>query len=98
MIQIKGQDLLTLDVIAGNIYEITYDQISALNIFNYTEGSLFISNKEDCDFKFEDNVGNFLTIGSGNGFNNILFYMNGENKIYLKPDANGYISMFRKLW
>lgn len=96
MTEYKGQQAMSISVSAGDVICINYDLISSLNIVNLTEGAIFVS--EENDFEVSNNVGNFLTITDGNSYNEYFFYKNKKNKIYIKSDANGIVSVVRKQW
>lgn len=96
MITVKGNNVLTINVKAGDIVAIEYDKIAVANIVNYTDGSIFVS--ENNDFKLENNVGKYLTITDGNSYNEYVFYKSGKNTVYIKNDADGYICVVRKIW
>lgn len=97
MIEITdGKQCISVKVKAGDIISITYNQVESINISNYTDGSIFVS--EENDFTFNNSVGNFLTITDGNSYNEYLFYKSGKNTIYIKCDADGVISIMRKQW
>lgn len=93
---IKGEQCLTINIKAGEIYPIEYTNIAIADIVNYTEGVIFVS--EENDFTFTDNVGKFLTITDGNTYNSYIFYKSGKNTLYIKADADGYVCIMRKLW
>ena len=97
MIEIlNGKQCHSIKVKAGDIISITYDQVESVNISNYTDGSIFVS--EENNFTYDNNIGNFLTITDGNCYNEYVFYKSGKNTIYIKCDADGVISIIRKLW
>lgn len=97
MIEIlNGKQCHTIKVKSGDIIAITYNQVESINIINYTDGSIFVS--EQNNFTFENNIGDFLTITDGNSYNEYIFYKSGKNTIYIKCDADGVISIIRKVW
>ena len=93
---IKGENALTLDMSAGDIYPIEYDNIATATIANYTEDGIYVS--ENSDFEFVNNIGKFMTIGSGAAYNDYIFYKNGKNTLYIKALTDGYVSIVRKRW
>ena len=94
--EIKGDLTLTINIKAGDIYAVKYNKTAMLNIVNYTDGAIFISEKPN--FDYIDNVGNFLTVTDGNSYNDYMFYKKGENTLYIKADADGYVCLVRKQW
>lgn len=88
--------VLTIQVKAGDVITVEFTSVAAVNIINYTDGSIFVS--EDNDFNTIDGVGKYLTITDGNCYNEYLFYKSGANKIYIKVDADGFICVIRKIW
>lgn len=94
--KVKGELVLTIDMKAGDIYPIEYDNIATASIANYTDDTLFISDKPE--FDFEDNVGKFLVIGSGTAYNDFIFYKSGTNTLYIKALTDGYVTIVRKRW
>ena len=96
MIHVDGSQAITIEVSSGNIYEIEYEDVAGVNIVNYTDGSIFVS--EVNDFETTDGVGQYLTLTDGNMYNEYLFYKSGTNKLYIKCDADGHICLVRKLW
>lgn len=93
---VKGEIALTLDMKAGDIYPIEYDNIATVTIANYTEDGIYVSEKPE--FEFENNVGKFLVIGSGTAYNDYIFYKNGKNTLYIKALTDGYVTIVRKRW
>ena len=93
---IKGEQCLTINIKAGEIYPIEYDKIAIADVINYTDGVIFVS--EYNDFELNNNVGKYLTITDGNSYNEYVFYKSGKNTLYIKADADGYICIIRKLW
>ncbi len=93
---IKNKSVITINVKAGNIYPIEYDNIAMADIVNYTDGVIFVSEKNN--FDLVNNVGEYLTITDGNSYNTYMFYKNGNNTLYIKADADGYVCVVRKLW
>lgn len=94
--KINGELVLTINIKAGEIYPIEYKSVAAVNVINYTDGSVFVSEKNN--FEFNNNVGKFLTITDGNCYNEYMFYKAGKNTLYIKADADGYICIARKIW
>lgn len=94
--EILGTKYLTIKVKAGDIIPIKYVSAAALNIINYTDGSIFVN--DTANFDFVDDVGDFLTITDGNCYNEYVFYKSGLNTIYVKCDADGYVCIVRKQW
>ena len=64
---VKGGNALTLDMKAGDIYPIEYDNIATVTIANYTDDGIFVS--ENPEFEFNNDIGNFLVICSGAAYN-----------------------------
>ena len=93
---IKGEIALTLDMKAGDIYPIEYDNIATVTIANYTEDGIYVSEKPE--FEFENNIGKFLVIGSGIAYNDYMFYKNGKNTLYIKALTDGYVTIVKKRW
>lgn len=93
---VKGEIALTLDMKAGDIYPIEYDNIATATIANYTEDGIYVSDKPE--FEFENNVGKFLVIGSGAAYNDYIFYKSGKNTLYIKALTDGYVTIVRKRW
>lgn len=93
---VKGEIALTLDMKAGDIYPIEYDNIATVTIANYTEDGIYVSEKPE--FEFENNIGKFLVIGSGTAYNDYVFYKNGKNTLYIKALTDGYVTIVRKRW
>lgn len=93
---VKGISALTIDMKAGDIYPIEYDNIATITIANYTEDGIYVSEKPN--FEFEENIGEFMVIGSGSAYNDYMFYKNGKNTIYIKALTDGYVSIVRKRW
>ena len=93
---VKGEIALTLDMKAGDIYPIEYDNIATVTIANYTEDGIYVSEKPE--FEFENNIGKFLVIGSGTAYNDYMFYKNGKNTLYIKALTDGYVTIVRKRW
>lgn len=93
---IQGKAVLTLKVTAGNVYAIKYNKASAINVVNYTDGSIFVS--ENPEINVDAEVGEFLVITDGNCYNEYLFYKSGTNIVYIKADADGKICIVRKQW
>ena len=93
---VKGEIVLTLDMKAGDIYPIEYDNIATVTIANYTEDGIYVSEKPE--FEFENNIGKFLVIGSGTAYNDYVFYKNGKNTLYIKALTDGYVTIVRKRW
>lgn len=93
---VKGEIVLTLDMKAGDIYPIEYDNIATVTIANYTEDGIYVSEKPE--FEFENNIGKFLVIGSGTAYNDYMFYKNGKNTLYIKALTDGYVTIVRKRW
>lgn len=93
---VKGEIALTLDMKAGDIYPIEYDNIATATIANYTEDGIYVSEKPE--FEFENSIGKFLVIGSGAAFNDYVFYKSGKNILYIKALTDGYVTIVRKRW
>ena len=93
---VKGGNALTLDMKAGDIYPIEYDNIATVTIANYTDDGIFVS--ENPEFEFNNDIGDFLVIGSGAAYNDYFFYKNGKNMLYIKALTEGYVSIVRKRW
>lgn len=94
--KIKGKNVLTINMKAGDIYPIEYNSIAAANIVNYTDGVIYVS--EQNEFTLNNNIGNYLIITDGNSYNEYYFYNSGKNTLYVKADADGYICIIRKAW
>lgn len=93
---VKGEIALTIDMKAGDIYPIEYDNIATASIANYTEDGIYVSEKPD--FDFNGAIGNFLVISSGTAYNDYIFYNSGKNRLYIKSLTDGYVSIVRKRW
>lgn len=93
---IKGKLALTIEMKAGDIWPIEYDSVSSLNIVNYTDGAIYVGEKND--FEYKNGVGEFLTISSSNGYNDYIFYSAGKHIIYIKADEDGCVSIINKAW
>lgn len=94
--KVEGKNVLTINIKAGDIYPIEYKSIASANIVNYTDGVIFVSEKDD--FTLTDGVGEYLVITDGNSYNEYVFYKAGKNILYVKADADGYICVVRKAW
>jgi len=92
----KGELILTLHVKADEIWPIQYDNVSTLNIVNYTDGAIFAS--ENNNFEINNNVGKYLTITDGNAYNEYVFYKSGKNTIYIKTEGDGFVCVIKKRW
>lgn len=93
---IKGQNVITIKVKAGDIQPIEYEQVASVDVVNYTDGTVFVSDKND--FEMVNNVGNYLTVTDGNSYNSFTLYKSGKNTIYIKTDTDGMICVVRKIW
>ena len=93
---VTGQNMLTLDMKAGDIYPIEYDNVATITISNYSDNDVYIS--EESNFEFNNNVGNFLLVGSRTIQYNYFFYKNGKNTIYIKAIGNGKVSIVKTRW
>ena len=93
---IKGTVAMTIDMKAGDIYPIEYDNIAMATIANYTDDGIYVS--EEPNFDFENSIGNFLTICSGAAFNDYIFYKGGKNTLYIKALTDGFVTIVRKRW
>lgn len=93
---VKGEIALTIDMKAGDIYPIEYDNIATATIANYTEDGIYVS--EEPNFEFDGAIGKFMTIGSGAAYNDYIFYKSGKNTLYIKALTDGYVSIMRKRW
>ena len=93
---VKGEIALTIDMKAGDIYPIEYDNITTATIANYTEDGIYVS--EEPNFEFDGAIGKFMTIGSGAAYNDYIFYKSGKNTLYIKALTDGYVSIIRKRW
>lgn len=93
---VKGELTLTIDMKAGDIYPIEYDNIATATIANYTDDGVYVSEKPE--FEFENNIGKFLVIGSGAAYNDYIFYKSGKNTLYIKALTDGYVTIVRKRW
>ena len=79
---VKGEIALTIDMKAGDVYPIEYDNIATASIANYTEDGIYVSEKPN--FDFNGAIGNFLVISSGTAYNDYIFYNSGKNTLYIK--------------
>lgn len=93
---LHGKQAMSIKVKAGDIISIQYNSVESVNIGNYTDGSIFVS--ESNNFDYVNDVGNFLTITDGNCYNEYILYKPGSNTIYIKCDADGVVSIMRKQW
>lgn len=93
---VKGKQCLTINIKAGEIYPIEYNNIAIADIVNYTDGVIFVS--EENNFNLVNNIGEYLTITDGNSYNTYIFNKSGKNTLYVKADANGYVCIIRKTW
>lgn len=94
-IHVKADMTVTIDMKADIVYEIEYTG-SSVNIINYSDGALLIS--EINDFEKVDGVGKYLTITSGNIYNDYIFHKSGKNYLYAKADKAGQICLVKKNW
>ena len=93
---VKGEAAITIDMKAGDIYPIEYDNIATATIANYTEDGIYVSEKPE--FEFDGAIGKFLVISSGAAYNDYLFYKSGKNILYIKSLTDGYVTIVRKRW
>ena len=93
---VKGEIALTIDMKAGDIYPIEYDNIATATIANYTDDGIYVSEKPE--FDFNGAIGKFMTISSGGAYNDYIFYRSGKNILYIKALTDGYVSIVRKRW
>ena len=75
--KIEGKNVLTVNMKAGDIYPIEYKSIASVNIVNYTDRVIFVSEKDD--FTLTNGVGDYLVITDGNSYNEYVFYKAGKN-------------------
>lgn len=94
----KCNNVLSINMSAGDIIEIEFPSIACADVVNYTDGVIFVS--EDNDFTLDETgkVGKYLTITDGNTYNEYTFYKKNKKKLYVKADADGYICVMRKVW
>lgn len=96
---VKGEIALTIDMKAGDIYPIEYDNIATATIANYTDDGIYVSEKPEFEFNEANGaVGKFLVISSGAAYNDYIFYKSGKNTLYIKALTDGYVTIVRKRW
>ena len=93
---VKGEIAITLDMKAGDIYPIEYDNIATATIANYTDDGIYVGENPELDF--DGAIGKFLVISSNSAYNDYIFYKSGKNVLYIKALTDGYVTIVRKRW
>lgn len=94
MVEVTGTNELTIKATAGEIYKITYDTSTAVDIFNFTAAEIFVNSSGT--FETNGNVGNYLAIPDVGSYNGYRPSIQNNMTIYIKANAAGNISVVRK--
>ena len=94
MVEVTGTNELTIEATESEIYKITYDTSTAVDIFNSTAADVHVNSSGT--FEKAESVGNYLTIPSGGSYNGYRPSIQNNMTIYVKANAAGNISVVRK--
>lgn len=94
----KCENVITINMTAGDVVEVEFPTVARADIVNYTDGVIFVSEENDFTLDETGKVGKYLTITDGNTYNEYIFYRKDKNKLYVKADADGYVCISRKIW
>lgn len=94
MIEITGTTELTIDAAADEIYKVTFDTSTAVDIFNDTAGEVYVNSTGT--FTKTGSVGNYLILPEGGSYNGFRPNVDSGTAIYIKANAAGSISVVRK--
>lgn len=85
MVKITGLKRMTLDAIAGEIYQITFGAPGYVCVYNVTKEELLIG--DTGEFQNVDGVGNYVTMPSNSAISD---YRHG-GEIYIKAIQSGKV-------
>ena len=94
MNDVTGANELTIEATEGEIYKITYETSTAVDIFNDTDAPVYVNSSGT--FEKSGNVGNYLTVPEGGSYNGFRPDIKSGTIIYVKANAAGNISVVRK--
>lgn len=94
MIEVVGTTELTIDAAAGEIYKISFDTTTAVDIFNDTAGAVFVNSTGT--FTKTGKVGNYLTVPEGGSYNGFRPNIDSGTTIYIQANEAGNICVVRK--
>lgn len=94
MIEITGASELTITVVADEVYKISYDTSTAVDIFNNTPDNIYVNSSGT--FTDNDGVSNYLILPDGNAYNGFRPDISFGMSVYIKPTAAGTVSITRK--
>lgn len=97
MTEIQGSNAIALKAEADEVYCIQYNSMNTIaDIFNNTDGAIRVSLSNDLNDT--NNVGRYCYISANSGYNGFSFasIRGGNNKLYIKAEKTGYISVLIK--
>lgn len=94
MIEVTGKSELSIEATEGEIYKVSYETSTAVDICNDAEGSIFVNSSGT--FEKTGSVGNYLVVPEGGSYNGFRPDIQSGTAIYIKANAEGIISIVRK--
>lgn len=86
MITLEGHELLTLELAAGELYELVYDPGARVDIYNISSGSIIAAYTPD------PADGNFIEIPPGSYYNSLSL---PDDELYIRSDNGSRITIVR---